>query len=115
MMTYSIKKPLFELGRILIAPTVESLGINLPHLLRRHQTGDFGCISEYDIQQNHQAIASGDEIISQYPVSDGNDRILIGVMTEGDRSYTVVFILDPSDTDSAGTQEVGDPSEPGGS
>lgn len=115
MMTYSIKKPLFELGRILIAPAVESLGISVPRLLRCHQTGDFGCISDYDIQQNHQAIACGDGIISQYLVSDGNDQILICVMTEGDRSYTVVFILDPSDAASAGTPEVGDTPEPGGS
>lgn len=114
MMAYSIKRPLFPLGNILIAPAVESLGIGVPRLLRCHQTGDFGCVTDYDIQQNHHAIGSGGGIISQYPVSVGNDRLLICVMTEGDRSYTVVFILDPSAV-SAGTPEGGDTPETGGS
>ena len=67
-MTYSLKNPLFPLGRILIAPEIEFLGIDIARLLRNHQTGDFGCIDEYDVEQNHQAIECGDGILSQYRV-----------------------------------------------
>ena len=94
MMTYSLKKPLFALGRIMIAPEIEALGIDTPLLLRRHQTGDFGCIAEFDLEQNHHAIECGDGILSQYRIIIEKKQILICVMTEADRSYTVVFILD---------------------
>jgi hypothetical protein len=112
MMTYSLKKPLFALGRILIAPEIETLGIDILRLLRRHQTGDFGDISEYDIQQNHQAIECGDGILSQYRVIIERKQILIGVMTEADRSFTVVFVLHKKKLESPELPENGNNQEP---
>jgi len=112
MMTYSLKKPLFALGRIMIAPEIETLGIDTPLLLRQHQTGDFGCIDEYDADQNHQAIECGDGILSQYRIIIERKQILIGVMTEADRSYTVVFVLNKKKLESQESPEDGDNQEP---
>ena len=98
-MTYSHKERLFPLGTILIAPEIEHLGIEVQRLLRRHQSGDFGCVDPYDADQNLRAIESGEGIVSQYEVMVGQNTILIGVMTESDRSYTVVFILNKSKLD----------------
>lgn len=93
-MTYSLKNPLFPLGRLLVAPELEFLGVDITRLLRNHQTGDFGCVDQYDIDQNLKAIDANDEIISQYHIMAAEKNILICVMTEADRSYTVAFILD---------------------
>lgn len=96
MFSYTLKKPLFELGDILVAPEIIALGVDVHSLLRRHQFGDFGYIEPYDLDQNLHAIETGDGILSQYPVKIGKEEILICVMTESDRSFTVVFILDKS-------------------
>jgi hypothetical protein len=99
MFCYITKKSLFPLGKILIAPAIEHLGIEVQRLLRRHESGDFGCIDPYDSDQNLKAIKSGEGILSQYDVMVGQDTILIAAMTESDRSYTVVFILNKSKLD----------------
>jgi hypothetical protein len=97
---YIIRKPLFPLGKLLIAPEIIALDIDTISLLRRHQSGDSGCVDQYDIDQNHHAIECGDGILSQYHVMIGENKILICVMTEADRSYTVVFILDETKLES---------------
>lgn len=114
-MTYSLKNPLFPLGRILIAPEIEFLAIDIARLLRNHQTGDFGCVDEYDVEQNHHAIECGDGILSQYQVGVGNQKILICLMTEADRSYTVAFIMNKKKLESQDAPEDGDQQEPEGS
>jgi hypothetical protein len=103
--SYTLKKPLFELGDILVAPEIVDLGIDAHSLLRRHQSGDFGSIEPYDLDQNLHAIEKGDGILSQYSVTIGKQRILICVMTESDRSFTVVFILDKSERKSPESPE----------
>lgn len=115
MMTYSIKKPLFHLGKILIAPEIEFLGIDIARLLHNHQTGDFGCVDQYDVEQNHQAIECGDGILSQYHVGVGNQKLLICIMTEADRSFTVAFVLHKMNLESPEPPENGDNQEPEGS
>ena len=97
MFSYTLKKPLFELGDILVSPEIVALGVDAHSLLRRHQYGDFGCIESYDLDQNLHAIERGDGILSQYSVTIGEERVLICIMTESDRSFTVVFILDKSE------------------
>ena len=94
MMAYSLKNSLFPLGRLLVAPELEFMGVDIARLLRNHQTGDFGCVDQYDIDQNLKAIDANDEIISQYRIIAAEKNILICVMTEADRSCTVAFILD---------------------
>ena len=115
MMTYSLKKPLFPLGKILISPEIEFLGIDIARLLRNHQTGDFGCVDQYDVEQNYHAIECGDGILSQYHVGVGEQKILICIMTEADRSFTVAFIMDKRKLESPEAPENGDKHEPEGS
>jgi hypothetical protein len=109
---YTIKKPLFQIGRLLIAPEIIDLGVEPQSLLRRHQHGDFGCVDPYDIDQNLHAIEYGEEILSQYHVMVGEKKILICLMTEADRSYTVAFIQDKRKIESPETPENGDNQEP---
>lgn len=115
MMTYSHKERLFPLGRVLIAPEIEHLGIEVQRLLRRHQSGDFGCVDPYDSNQNLKAIESGKGIVSQYDVMVGEATIMICVMTETDRSYTVIFVLDKEKLKSLNDPENGNNQEPEGS
>lgn len=113
MMTYSIKSSLFPLGKILIAPEIKFLGIDIARLLRNHQTGDFGCVDQYDVEQNHHAIECGEGILSQYHVEVGEQKILICIMSEADRSFTVAFVMDKLESPEA--PENGDKHEPEGS
>lgn len=108
MMTYSLKEQLFPLGRILIAPEIESLEIDILRLLRRHQSGDFGCVDPYDADQNLKGIKSGEGVVSQYGVMVGEMTITICIMTETDRSSTVIFVLDKEKLESPEAPENGD-------
>jgi len=92
-MEYSNIEPLFLLGEILTSPGVIGFAINLDRLLLRHQCGDWGDICSEDREANDRAIANGEAILSQYPVttSPGSTSIVI-IMSEDDRSYTVAFL-----------------------
>lgn len=92
-MGYSNIEPLFPLGEILASPGAIRLGIDLNRLLRRHQSGDWGDICPEDIAANKQALSNGEAILSQYPVTTavGSTSIVI-VMSEDDRSHTVVLL-----------------------
>jgi len=92
-MGYNLKKPLFPLGEILASPELICLGINYHPLIRRHQSGDWGDLCADDILANNEALARQEAILSQYDVAgpSGHPLIVI-VMTEDDRSQTVVFL-----------------------
>lgn len=109
------KQSLFSLGTILIAPEIEHFGIEVQRLLRRHQSGDFGCVDPYDSNQNLKAIESGGGIVSQYEVMVGETTIMIRVMTEGNRSYTVIFVMDKEKLKFLNDPENGNNQEPEGS
>lgn len=111
-MGFFIKKPLFPLGKILIAEAVNALDYDIHRLLKRHQSGDYGCVDQYDIDQNHEAIECGGGILSQYYVMVGEKNILICIMTEGNRSYTVIFILDQKNLESPDAPENGNNQSP---
>ncbi len=115
MFSYITKQSLFSLGTILIEPQIEHLGIEVQRLLRRHQSGDFGCVDPYDADQNLKAIESDEGILSQYDVVIGETTIVICVMTEGDRSYTVIFALDKEKLKFLIDPENGNNQEPEGS
>ena len=102
-MGYFIKKPLFTLGHLLISEEVEALGHDITRLLERHQSGDFGSACAHDATENHKAIEQGEEVISQYKIQVADQELLLVIMTEADRSYTVVFILDETKLESPET------------
>lgn len=85
--------PLFDLGEILVSPAVIQMNVNYGPLVRRHQHGDWGDICQEHIEDNNHALAHHEDILSQYPVTqDGRSEILV-IMTENDRSITVIFLL----------------------
>lgn len=94
-MGFYSRSPQFELGKLLVSPGVIDSGIDYQHLLRRHLSGDWGDVCEYDTDANRRAVETGDAILSQYRVmmADGGLRSVC-IMTETGRTHTVVFFLD---------------------
>lgn len=89
---YRFFQPLFPLGDILVTPGVDALGIDLRPLLRRYQSGDWGEDCPEDRATNNHAIENHEAILSDYPVMVDEEIIRIHIMTESDRSYTIVFL-----------------------
>ena len=88
-------KLLFPLGRIVLSPAAESLGIDLMRFIRRHQTGDWGDLCDDDRAANQLALETNEAILSQYRVTSptGVDET-VSVMTESDRSMTILLLSD---------------------
>ena len=92
-MGYSKIEPLFPLGEILISSGVMNHEINIMPFLRRHQSGDWGDQSVENDKINEHALSYDLEILSQYHISTHKGKIeTVIIMTENDRSRTVVFI-----------------------
>lgn len=93
-MGYSFSEPLFASGRLLVSDEVMELLPDFPSYLRRHQFGDWGTVCEHNAWENQQAVSSGEEILSLYPVTltDGTARDLC-IMTEKKQTYTVIFFV----------------------
>ncbi|WP_407410634.1 hypothetical protein [Acinetobacter sp.] len=89
------KRTLFALGQVVSTPNAlrfaEAEYIDLLALLVRHQSGDWGDVSEEDRESNEEALLMPLRIMSSYKFS--NDKIWI--ITEADRSVTTILL--PSD------------------
>jgi len=96
---FYLKQPLFLIGELLVSSGMIKLGIDPNPFLRRHQNGDWGDLCAEDESSNNAALSVGEEILSQYPVTLANGEAeIVVIMTEGDRSQTVVFLLnEPAD------------------
>jgi hypothetical protein len=85
----------FPIGHVVATPAAillaEAHGLNLPELVIRHVTGDWGELDEYDKQVNENAVIHGDRILSAY----GSGSRKLWIITESDRSVTT--ILTPED------------------
>lgn len=91
-LSYNLRKPLFDLGEILISQGVQSAELDVARYLRRHQAGDFGDVDPEDAEKNLRAIRCDDAIVSQYQVSHHGQALEIIIVTESDRSFTIVMI-----------------------
>lgn len=89
-------QPLFPLGTLLLSPGAEALNIDLKRILRRHQCGSGdGCQEDHDA--NQQALMNREAIVSEYHLlNPAGEPVLLHVMTEADRSFTVLFLTDES-------------------
>lgn len=86
--------PLFEPGRLLVSPDVLNSALDYQRLLRRHLSGDWGDIDEYDVVENRRAVETNEAVISQYCVNQsGGGSAILCIMTEAKRIHTVVFFL----------------------
>jgi hypothetical protein len=85
-------KPLFPLGQVIATPAainqMEEYGLNGADLLARHQSGDWGDVSEADKQSNELAVQRGLTVRSRY--GKGDD--FISVSTYEDRSTTHLLV-----------------------
>ena len=95
-MSYFLMKPLFPLGTLLLSPGVEALDIDVKRILRRHQCGSGdGCQEDHDA--NQQAVKNREAIVSEYHLlNPAGQPVLLPVMTEADRSLTVIFLANES-------------------
>ena len=86
---YSIAK--FRLGRIVSTPNALSQLTHEDILLgiRRHQSGDWGEVTEPDRQANERALIKGTRLLSVYHAVSG---IKFWLITEADRSVTTVLL-----------------------
>lgn len=86
-----ITEPKFELGAVFGTPGVFEVltGSAVLGLLRRHAAGDWGDMSEDDVQANNEALADGDgRLFSSYEKDDHK----IWIITEADRASTTVLL-----------------------
>lgn len=79
------------LGKLVIMPNAKDTIPRAEALaaLLRHQTGDFGDLSEDDKQANMEALEYGDQILSAYNSKDG---VRFWIITEHDRSVTTILL-----------------------
>ncbi len=92
-MAYYPIQQIFVLGTIVFSSGAESLDVDLYRFIRRHMSGDWGDISDYDIEMNEIALATDGPLLSQYTVTDaGGSLRSLSIMTESDRSITVVWL-----------------------
>jgi hypothetical protein len=84
---------LFPLGQVVATPgaldALQEAGQHPLELLRRHQAGDWGDLSEEDKAENEFSVDKELRIFSAYILTTG---VKIWVITEADRSYTTLLL-----------------------
>jgi hypothetical protein len=87
---------LFSPGAIVATPgalaALEEAREDLSAYLRRHLSGDWGDLDEFDKLQNESALENDYRILSAYQLASG---VKIWIITEADRSSTCLLL--PSD------------------
>ena len=80
----------FPLGEIVIAVGASALGIDFTSYLERHQSGDWGDLSEENAEINDLCIDKNFPLVSMYSV---NQKSFL-IVTEWDRSVTTICTPD---------------------
>jgi hypothetical protein len=91
MSAKAIPMGLFQLGNLVATPNALR---SLTHeemivALRRHQSGDWGDLTDTDKAENNTAMVEGCRILSLYHTNNGTKFWMI---TEADRSRTTVLL-----------------------
>jgi hypothetical protein len=83
--------PRFPLGRTLATPGALDAAApwELPALLQRHASGDWGELDAHDRRANETALRTGERLLSAYTLGAGRR---VWVITEADRSATTVLL-----------------------
>ena len=83
----------FALGQTVITPgakeALETAGQTATEFLLRHMSGDWGELSDDDLQENELSLEQGFWLFSRYQTSTG-ERLWI--ITEADRSATTILL-----------------------
>jgi len=83
----------FLTGELLVSPRILELDFDYQPFLRRHLRGDWGDLCPDDVKANETALLEHEAILSQYDAIIEGAKETVVIMTEWDRSETVVFIL----------------------
>jgi hypothetical protein len=85
---------LFDLGRVLVTVGAKELldltGQDKDTLLKRHQSGDWGELTDADREANTRALRHGDRVFSVYRIQDEK----VWIITEADRRSSTVLLPD---------------------
>jgi hypothetical protein len=93
-----IRKPLFELGQIVVTPAamkaIDESGEEVAEYLTRHAFGDWGSVFNEERERNDAAVRKGGPIVSEYRAGNG---IKIRVVTaevdsSGHRATTTILL-----------------------
>ena len=83
----------FALGQTFITPGAEEAlmiaGQTELEFLRQHMSGNWGDLSEEDIQENEFALEKGFRLLSAYRTAKGQK---LWIITEADRSATTILL-----------------------
>lgn len=84
----------FELGEIITTPgAIEAFKkseVSPNWFLAKHQDGDWGEVSEYDLAQNEISLKEGFRLLSAYTLPKTGEQIW--VITEADRLLTTLLL-----------------------
>ncbi len=89
---------LFPLGRVMMTTALqgrvqesnpEHWEEELKGMIKRHASGDWGALEDFDRKQNDRALQEGGRLFSAYINSSG---IRLYVITEADRSCTTALL-----------------------
>jgi hypothetical protein len=84
----------FQLGQVVATPgaleALERAGTTPLRLLGRHETGDWGDLSDDDIAENEFSLKEGFRLLSAYKLPVTGEKIW--VITEADRSVTTLLL-----------------------
>lgn len=88
--------PLFPLGQLTATPgaidALAATGQTPTEFLRRHQSGDYGCVDDDDKKANDDAVRCGERVFSAYLLNNGETKLWC--ITEADRSSTCLLLPD---------------------
>jgi hypothetical protein len=91
----------FALGRVVATPGALRAAApgHLTACLRRHASGDWGCVDPEDRRTNDDAVREGLRILSAYPLDpvkpcEGFGANTLWIITEADRSVTTFLLPD---------------------
>lgn len=85
----SVNSPRFSLGQKVATPaaleTLERLGKSVMEFIERHVRGDWGDLSDDDMQSNEDALVDGSRILSSYILEGkGDDAVKLWIITEAE-------------------------------
>ena len=85
--------PRFSLGHLVATPgaldALDEAGVESRALLKRHLSGDWGDLDEFDKRQNNIGLMTDGRLMSSYKLETGNK---IWIITEWDRSVTTLLL-----------------------
>jgi len=85
----------FPLGQTYITPGAEEAlmiaGQTGIEFLRRHMSGDFGELTNEDMQENELSLREGFRVLSAYRTAKGEK---LWIITEANRSSTTILVPD---------------------